>query len=365
MEKYKQIFDKIPYGIIILNKKEVIKEINGYTLKILKCSEKSLIGNNFNDIFLDENIFSYLILNQKDSRSIVFHNKFKELIEINFKIQVIDKDNIVIYLNDVINNDENRIKDQLTRKKIMIVDDEKVCRLITRKMLEELGYEVIAFSQGLEAIKFYKKHYNDIDMVLLDMVLKDISGKEIYRNIKKIHKRCNIIVLTGNDNEQVQKELNNIDINIMQKPITIQKLSEVLLKVFINEKINNNLVGSNNDLVFDYNTGVEYFDGNVELYDILLSEFIDMYQDSIKDLYQYIIKSHEKAIRLAHNLKSVSANLGANKLHKQARALELYFLNKGFNVNNLEMQELVERMNRELNNFISSIKTYFTVKTKK
>lgn len=345
MERYRKIFSKVPYGIIILNKNGVIEGINEYALKIFGWSEKFLIGKNFYDDFLNKGTLE----------------------EIDIQIQSLDENMKVVYINKMINKNLNgkMQKNEQIYKKIMIVDDEKLARLITRRMLEEIGCEVIEFSKGLEAIKFYEKHYNDIDIVLLDMVLKDISGQEVYGYLKNIYKESNIVVLTGNDNKQVRKKLNNSKVKIMQKPVTKEQLSVELLKVFYNRKIKKNTGASIENLSFDYKIGINYLEGNVELYDILLRDFIELYMDSIKRMSSYIIKSHEEAIRLAHNIKAVAASLGAIKLHEVAVKLEKHFINNGFNIKNVKMQELIEQLGIELNIFIVSINTYLDSKSNK
>jgi len=338
LDRYKKIFSKVPYGIIILNKDGVIEEINEYALRLFDCSEVFLIGKNFYDNFLN-----------KDT-----------LERVGFKIQSIDEEMTVVYSYEAINIDFNNKtkKNEQIYKKVMIVDDEKLSRTITRKMLEDIGCEVVEFSKGIDAIKFYEKHYNDIDVVLLDMVLKDIQGQDVYGYLKEIYKESNIMVLTGNDNKQVQKKINNSRVKIMQKPITKKQLSKELLKVFYNRKIKNNASISIDDLSFDHKIGINYLEGNVELYDILLRDFIELYADSIKRMSSYIIKSHEEAIRLAHNIKAVAASLGAIKLHELAEKLEKHFIDNGFNIKNVQMQELIEQLSVELNNFIVSINIY-------
>lgn len=78
----------------------------------------------------------------------------------------------------------------------MVVDDEEHTCEILKRSLEKAGYEVLTFGKGKEALKRVEK--GGVDLVLLDMRLKDINGLEVLEEIKKrISPRTVVIMITG------------------------------------------------------------------------------------------------------------------------------------------------------------------------
>lgn len=67
--------------------------------------------------------------------------------------------------------------------KILIVEDEKEIAQLLKVYLENDGFEVVIFHQGLSAIEYIKN--NEISVALLDVMLPDLSGFEITRNIRE------------------------------------------------------------------------------------------------------------------------------------------------------------------------------------
>jgi len=70
--------------------------------------------------------------------------------------------------------------------KILLVDDEKVIREVGRRMLEKGGFEVSLAGNGMDALNIYKKEKENIDLVLLDLIMPEMGGKETYRRLKEI-----------------------------------------------------------------------------------------------------------------------------------------------------------------------------------
>ena len=70
---------------------------------------------------------------------------------------------------------------------ILLVDDEKVILEVGRRMLEKGGFEVLVASNGLEALKQYEKFRQTIALVLLDLSMPGMSGKETFRRLREIN----------------------------------------------------------------------------------------------------------------------------------------------------------------------------------
>jgi len=70
-------------------------------------------------------------------------------------------------------------------KTVMIVDDTKDTVGIVKKLLETEGYKTMTASDGKEALKLLKKTKEKPDLVLLDMFMPEMSGREVCERIRK------------------------------------------------------------------------------------------------------------------------------------------------------------------------------------
>src|SRR2546430_16688688 len=81
-------------------------------------------------------------------------------------------------------------------KRILIVNDEAMIRKAIHLALEKEGYEVVEAETGGEALR--RRGLNKPDLVLLDIMLPDVSGVDICRDIREAGLREPIIHLTAN-----------------------------------------------------------------------------------------------------------------------------------------------------------------------
>ena len=103
--------------------------------------------------------------------------------------------------------------------KILLVDDEELIRITGTHVLEEMGYEVLLAEDGLEAIKMYKKFYSVIDIVIMDMIMPKMNGKEAFYELKKINKNCKVIISSGfTKNESLEDLQKNGLVGFIHKP---------------------------------------------------------------------------------------------------------------------------------------------------
>lgn len=113
--------------------------------------------------------------------------------------------------------------------RIMVVDDESVIRNTAYGMLSSMGYEVLLAQDGEEALKIYKSENGIIDLVILDMVMPKISGKETFERLKKIDKSVKVIFSSGFSPEAVAGDIRGMGaIGFIQKPYRIVELSKLI-----------------------------------------------------------------------------------------------------------------------------------------
>src|SRR5216110_3315514 len=84
-------------------------------------------------------------------------------------------------------------------KRILIVDDEAMIRKAIHLALEKEGYDVVEAETGAEALR--RIELNKPDLILLDIMLPDVSGFDVCRDIRKAGLRVPIIILSAKTEE--------------------------------------------------------------------------------------------------------------------------------------------------------------------
>jgi len=108
---------------------------------------------------------------------------------------------------------------------ILVVDDEEIVRELASEILSSYGYRVMLAKDGAEAIHIYKAFGHNIDLVLLDMVMPRMSGKEAYAKLKKISPGIKILLCSGysSHNQEVEMLREN-GLPFISKPYKIKEL---------------------------------------------------------------------------------------------------------------------------------------------
>lgn len=119
---------------------------------------------------------------------------------------------------------------------ILVVDDESIIRNLVSEILKECGYNSIFAYDGLEGLEIYKNRYKEIDLVILDMVMPRMSGKETYIEMKKINPDVKVLLVSGfKKDERVEEALSLGVSKFIQKPYTLNKMANTLHQM-LNEK---------------------------------------------------------------------------------------------------------------------------------
>lgn len=115
---------------------------------------------------------------------------------------------------------------------ILIVDDEKILRITAESILEEVGYSTIMAVNGEEAIQIYEERKNEISLVLLDMVMPIMSGKDTFIELRRINPNCKIILSSGFKKDERVQAIINLGVNaFLQKPYGFKDLVNLVQKV--------------------------------------------------------------------------------------------------------------------------------------
>jgi PAS domain S-box-containing protein len=115
---------------------------------------------------------------------------------------------------------------------ILLVEDEEVVLDVSVKMLQKLGYTVLAAKNGEEAIGLYKEKQDTIDLVILDMILPEIGGGEVYDAIKEIKPDVRVLLASGYSVDSQAKQILSRGCNgFIQKPFNFSELSAKIKEI--------------------------------------------------------------------------------------------------------------------------------------
>jgi PAS domain S-box-containing protein len=112
---------------------------------------------------------------------------------------------------------------------ILIVDDEDVFREMLKDVLEYLGYHVLEAGNGKKGIDIFKLNQKSIDLVILDMNMPVMDGREMFRSLKKLQPDVKAILATGFTlNGEVQTLMEEGIMGFIQKPFRIADISQAI-----------------------------------------------------------------------------------------------------------------------------------------
>jgi PAS domain S-box-containing protein len=116
---------------------------------------------------------------------------------------------------------------------ILVADDEAAARNFLFKLLTRYGYQVILAADGVEAVRMFEDKQESVDMVLLDVMMPGISGKEAYDRMLLIRPELKALFLSGYDAGLLQKKYEmKEDFELLGKPVhahvLLDKIREIL-----------------------------------------------------------------------------------------------------------------------------------------
>lgn len=83
------------------------------------------------------------------------------------------------------------------RSTILIIDDEPAVRNVTRTLLERAGYRVLTASGGVEGLEVFSANSAAIGLVVLDLTMPRMSGKEVLTELSRIGGDVRVILASG------------------------------------------------------------------------------------------------------------------------------------------------------------------------
>jgi CheY-like chemotaxis protein len=118
---------------------------------------------------------------------------------------------------------------------VLVVDDEAGVREVAARMLERQGFTALAAADGQEAIRIFKEHASDITTVLLDVTMPDMSGQEVFVEMRKIRPDIRVILVSGYNEEDAVRQFGHQDLaGFIQKPFILSNFLQSIHRMMQN-----------------------------------------------------------------------------------------------------------------------------------
>ncbi len=107
---------------------------------------------------------------------------------------------------------------------ILLVEDESTVRYLAKRLLERAGYTVIPAEHGAEALKLSETHEGPIHVVVTDVVMPEMGGLELVRQLLEKYPKLKIILMSGYSEEE-PFDLGDAPVSFLQKPFSYKELT--------------------------------------------------------------------------------------------------------------------------------------------
>jgi two-component system cell cycle sensor histidine kinase/response regulator CckA len=102
---------------------------------------------------------------------------------------------------------------------VLLVEDEEGVRALSRHILQSCGYTLLEAHDGVEAVRVAERHRGRIDLLLTDVVMPRMSGREVAERVTGLHPETKVLFLSGyTDDAVVRHGILEAEVAFLQKP---------------------------------------------------------------------------------------------------------------------------------------------------
>ena len=117
-------------------------------------------------------------------------------------------------------------------KTILIIDDEDMIRVLASELLGELGYKSVLADGGTEGLNILKQRHEEIDCVLLDFTMPEITGEKVFFIINEIYPDMKVIMGSGFIGQETMERLQASGLKyFLDKPYNMSQLKAIMERV--------------------------------------------------------------------------------------------------------------------------------------
>lgn len=112
---------------------------------------------------------------------------------------------------------------------ILVVEDDDATRMAICEILDLMGYSVINVSDGVQAIDVLAKKDGEIDLILSDLVMPNMGGRDLYDHVTENHPDIKVILMTGYPlGGHTRELLDRSRVTWLQKPLSSEAVSRAV-----------------------------------------------------------------------------------------------------------------------------------------
>jgi two-component system, cell cycle sensor histidine kinase and response regulator CckA len=108
---------------------------------------------------------------------------------------------------------------------VLLVEDQSAVRAVTRKILERTGYTVLAAASGAEALRLFEARGGEVNVLLTDMVMPEMSGRELASRLRERRPSLRIVFMSGYTEDALLRSGGGEGGFFLQKPFTSADLT--------------------------------------------------------------------------------------------------------------------------------------------
>lgn len=118
---------------------------------------------------------------------------------------------------------------------ILLAEDDKTMRMLTKELLEEFGYTVLETEDGCQALEKYREQRDSIQLVILDAIMPGMKGMDVYREIHKINPHARVLLCSGYNLGMIKGDIElDQSLHFIAKPFVPKELLMKVRKVLEN-----------------------------------------------------------------------------------------------------------------------------------
>ena len=108
---------------------------------------------------------------------------------------------------------------------VLVVEDQEAVRELTKTVLEAYGYRVFEATNGDEALAFVKQHSDEIHLLLTDVILPGMNGKDLSERLRRLRPKLKVLFTSGYTAEVVgRRGVTERDLAYLPKPVSPETL---------------------------------------------------------------------------------------------------------------------------------------------
>lgn len=120
--------------------------------------------------------------------------------------------------------------------RVLLAEDEELVRNLVTSMLRSLGHTVVACEDGLEALEIYRKSWREFDLVVLDMMMPKMNGRDAFIYMRSINEDIKALLISGFSIEGEAQSLIDMGMKaFIQKPFNFSDFSKIVDRVLNDE----------------------------------------------------------------------------------------------------------------------------------